>query len=319
MSESLIQVNGVSKSFGSFKALDNVSLEINSNEIFGLLGPNGAGKSTLFSVLTGIGLPDSGKISFEEIAVKKNSKLINSMIGVVPQEISCYHEFSVFENLDFCAELYNVKNKKERIEFLLKWLNLIDFRDKRIEQLSGGYKRLANIALGIIHDPKIVFFDEATVGLDPGMRQLIWRKIKELKARGKTIIMTTHYLDEAQELCDRCAILVSGRVLAIDSPNLLIEKYGGERIAIVKCNKLIDSNITLSLKKVFPKESISVEDNYLVASLSKKQSLEKISAITELLLKQGYEITSSVIKEPDLEDVFLRLAGKKIELEKAVK
>ena len=193
----------------------------------------------------------------------------------MPQEISCYHGFTVRENLEFFGKMYGVKGKelKEKISYLLKWLSLGKFENREVENLSGGYKRLLNIACSLIHDPMIIFMDEPTVGLDPEIRHLMWEKIKELKENGKTICLTTHYLDEAQTLCDRIGILVNGRLLVKGVPEDLIMRYGGYRILIIKLSEAVSVDDAESVKNSFPGSQTEVLGNTIVISFMQEHSL----------------------------------------------
>jgi len=220
MKKIVCKAENISKSYGTYKALDDVSIEMLEGEVFGLLGSNGAGKSTLTKIMSGLLNQDGGDVSYYNYDLKTNHAKLKSIFGVVPQEISCYYGFTVRENLKFFGLMYGIKGEEltEKTEYLLQWLALEKFGDKTVNQLSGGYKRLTNIACSLIHDPAIIFMDEPTVGLDPQIRRLMWDKINELKERGKTICLTTHYLDEAQALCDRIGLLQNGRLLLKGKP-----------------------------------------------------------------------------------------------------
>jgi ABC-2 type transport system ATP-binding protein len=307
-------VTNVTKSFGLHKALDNINLVLMEREIYGLLGSNGAGKSTLIKIVTGIMMQDLGNVQYFGQELDKNYSKIKTLFSVVPQDISCYHGFSVYHNLRFFGLMYGLKGEKldEKIEYLLDWFQLKEFEKKTVADLSGGYKRLVNIACSLLHDPQIIFLDEPTVGLDPTMRRLIWKKIKELKNQGKTICLTTHYLDEAQQLCDRVGLLVNGKLLVSGTPNELIEKFGGVRILIMKLDKIIDEAHAELIKNSFPDSRVEITGSVIVISFSQEHSLEKISILTQWLNDQGYEVASSVIKEPELEDVFLNVTGERL-------
>ena len=304
----------VTKNFGKFRALDDVSLEMYEAEVFGLLGSNGAGKSTITKIMTGLLNADEGKISFFDYELETNYGELKKVFSVVPQEISCYHGFSVKENIRFFGEMYGLKGKelKEKTEFLMQWLSLKKFEDRAAKDLSGGYKRLLNIACSLVNDPLIIFMDEPTVGLDPRMRQLLWQKIKELKDQGKTVCLTTHYLDEAQALCNRVGLLVNGRLVVQGKPNELITKYGGYRILIMKVSKIIETEDAEAIKSSFKDEQTEIIGQTIIISFNQEHSLEKISLLTQWLVGKGYEVQSSTIKEPELEDVFLNLTGERL-------
>ncbi len=307
-------VENVTKFFGDYKALDNVSLELYEKEIFGLLGSNGAGKSTLTKIMTTLLESDEGKVNYLGLDLYENIEQIKKLIAIVPQEISCYYGFSVRQNIRFFGLMYGVKGEKleEKINYLLDWFQLGKFADKPVNELSGGYKRLLNIACSLVHDPKIVFLDEPTVGLDPSMRRLLWKKIFELKEQGKTICITTHYLDEAQSLCNRVGLLVNGKLIVVGEPFELIKKYGGVRILVMKLSHIIMQDHVEAIKNSFEDSQVEIEGSTIVISFSQEHSIEKISLLTQWLENQGYEVISSLIKEPELEDVFLNLTGERM-------
>jgi ABC-type multidrug transport system ATPase subunit len=304
----------ISKSFGKFKALNGVSVELYEQEIFGLLGSNGAGKSTLAKIMTGLLDADAGKINYFGLDLKKDYNELKKRLTVVPQEISCYHGFTVEDNIRFFGLMHKIRGKAldDKVEYLLEWLPLKKFRHKAVNELSGGYKRMVNIACSLVHDPKMIFLDEPSAGLDPKMRHILWEKITELKKSGKTICLTTHYLDEAQALCDRVALLVSGEIVIKGIPEELIKQHGGYRVLILKLNKVVPQEIRETIKKVFKESQVDAIDNTILVSFDQKHSIEKISVLTRWLIKQGYEVTNSVVKEPELEDVFMNITGDKL-------
>lgn len=307
----VVSVRNVSKFYGKKQVLDGVSFEIEKGEIFGLLGSNGAGKSTLTRIILGLERPASGEVFLFGMGKAKNLK---SKFSLVPQEDAFYKDFSVRKNLDFFAALYGIggKRRRERIDFLLNWLELAGFSDVRAEFLSGGYQKLLNIAISLLHDPLIIFLDEPTVGLDPRMRQLFWNKILELKKGGKTIILTTHYMDEAEELCGRVALLKSGKLIALGSPAELIKEHGGIKIVAFRLSKPpLDVDVEM-IKMMAASKGLVVRGNYLIIPFSQEDSIKKLAGITEFLMKKGYNILSSTEKTPDLEDVFLNIVGEKL-------
>jgi len=198
---------------------------------------------------------------------------------------------------------------ENNVSTMLGWLRLKKFADIRAKNLSGGYKRLLNIACSLIHSPEIIFMDEPTVGLDPNMRQNIWKKINDLKKEGKTILLTTHYMDEAQELSDRVAMLSGGKIIVDGNPQELIQRHGGEKIMTLQLDKPPSNEITNSLSKALPGSHVKSVGSFLIISFMQKHSIEKISAIVEWIVEQGYSIVKSSIKEPELEDVFFNITG----------
>jgi ABC-2 type transport system ATP-binding protein len=307
----IVSVKNISKSYGAKKVLDNVSFDIEDGEIFGLLGSNGAGKSTITSIILGLEKPTSGEVILFN---SSNTKNINSKIALVPQETAFYKDFTVEANMHFFASIAGLKGtkKKKICDFLIKWLGLENFKDTKSDFLSGGYQRLLNIALSLLNDPKLIFLDEPTVGLDPKMRLMFWDKIKELKDQGKTIILTTHYMDEAQKLCSKVALLKKGKLLTIGNPADLILEYGGIKVIVLKIKDGISENDLKNIKAVLKQDNVLSKNEFLFIPLGQEHSVEKVTGVTEWLMKKGYNILSSTTKEPDLEDVFLNITGDKM-------
>ena len=223
----MIELVDVEKIFGSVKAVDKINFSIEHGEVFGLLGKNGAGKTTTIKMLTLQLKPTAGKIFFEERPILGNEIFIKSRVGVVPQHLNFDQDLTVEENLELHARLHHIKKieRRERIDELLKFVELEKVRNSFVRELSGGMKRRLLIVRALIHRPKILFLDEPTVALDPQVRRKIWELIKNLKAQGITIVLTTHYIEEAEALCDRVAILNRGKLVALDTTkNLCAEK-----------------------------------------------------------------------------------------------
>ena len=311
---SIISVKNVKKQFGQTQVLKGVSFNIEAGEIFGLLGSNGAGKSTITSIILGLQKPTEGSIVFfegKDVNLKKK-------IALVPQDTAFYKDFSVEKNMLFFGSIYGLKRNKlrDRVKFLLNWLNMSEFKDIKADFLSGGYQRLLNIAISLLHDPEIIFLDEPTVGLDPKMRLMFWQKIKELKAVGKTIILTTHYMDEAEELCTRIALLKKGKLLSIGKPRELIIKYGGIKVMIFEVKGGVREEHLQKIRQALNERTVMSKGDLLFIPFKQEHSLEKVLAVTDWLMQEGYNITSSTTKEPNLEDVFLNLTGEQMEVKK---
>ncbi|WP_432670191.1 ABC transporter ATP-binding protein [Flavobacterium sp. SM2513] len=227
MSQSVIKVNALYKKYkdADFFSVDNLNLSIEENEIFGLLGPNGAGKTTLISVLCGLIKPTSGTFTINGLSYDKNATLIKEIIGVVPQEYALYPTLTACENLRYFGSMYGLKGKvlHRKVDEALEHLGLVKFANKRIETFSGGMKRRVNLIAGILHQPKILFLDEPTVGVDVQSKNVIIDYLKELNANGTTIIYTSHHLSEAQDFCTKIAIIDRGQIYAEGTPKSLIE------------------------------------------------------------------------------------------------
>ncbi|MDP2587428.1 MAG: ABC transporter ATP-binding protein [bacterium] len=229
----VISVADLSKVYkGGFRALDQVSLEITRGEVFGLLGPNGAGKTTLINIIAGLSKATSGSISVLGMDVVKDYREVRRAIGLVQQEINADYFFSVREIVAIQAGYFGIKNPGPAVERTLKSLNLWDKRDTSGRKLSGGMKRRVMIAKALVHDPDILFLDEPTAGVDVELRDNLWRLIGELKARGKTIILTTHYLEEAEQLADRIGLINQGRIIRVQDKASLLKEFGLAHVSL---------------------------------------------------------------------------------------
>ncbi len=223
----VLTVSGLTKRFGEVRALDQLDFEVRRGECFGLLGPNGAGKSTTFRMVLGLSTPDSGDIRLLGHLIPAQARVARRRVGVVPQADLLDPDFTVSENLVVFGRYFSIDEKviRSRIDELLDFAGLQGKRDARINELSGGMKRRLTIARALINEPEVLFLDEPTTGLDPQARHLIWERLRRLLARGTTIVLTTHFMEEAERLCNRLAIVDHGRVIATGSPAQLIERY----------------------------------------------------------------------------------------------
>jgi ABC-2 type transport system ATP-binding protein len=228
MSQSAIAINSLSKRFEDKTALDNLTLEVKKGELFGLLGPNGAGKTTIINILCGLIKPTSGTAQINGVDIQKDPKRVKEQIGVCIQETAIYPYLNGKENLELFGRLYGMTPKeiKERSNMLLAKVGLSDDAKRLTSKYSGGMQRRLSLALAMIHDPEIAFLDEPTVAMDPQSRHAVWDVIKEQKAKGKTIILTTHYMEEAEELCDRVGIIDHGKLISLGTPKELVAKAG---------------------------------------------------------------------------------------------
>ena len=223
----MIEIFNLTKKFkGGKTAVNDLTFSIGRNEIFGILGPNGAGKTTLIRLLTMQLRPTSGKIFYNGKLLAENETAIKKLIGVVPQHLNFDQELNVAENLELHARLYGMKNFDARIAEMLEYVELSEFANYSVKKLSGGMKRRLLIARALIHNPQIIFMDEPTVALDPQVRRRIWNLIEELRKGGATIILTTHYIEEAEKLCQNIAMLKNGKLIAVDSPKNFCERLG---------------------------------------------------------------------------------------------
>ncbi|AEC51890.1 ABC-type transport system, ATPase component, putative multidrug transporter [Pyrococcus sp. NA2] len=293
-----IEIKDLWKSYGNFKALRGINLEVREGEIFALLGPNGAGKTTLVRILAeGLGY-DKGEI---RIFGEKLSKRTARLIGYVPQESIAYDLLTVKENLEFYADLYDAP--ADRIDELIERFELPP--KKKAKELSGGFRRRLNLAISLLYDPKILILDEPSTGLDVSSRRKLWEFIREFKEEGKTILLTTHYMEEAEALADRVAIMNEGKVIAVGKTDELKALIGEE--SIIQVEGILKG--VEKLREEFPK--LIEKDNVL--RIQVKNPRQSLPRIVEILISQGSEIKAVKVEEPTLEDVFLKLTGRKLE------
>ena len=301
-----VSVRKISKYYGKRLVLDKVSFSIKKGEIFGLLGSNGAGKSTLTRIMLSLEQPTEGRV---RLGTAKNPR-----IAFVPQDLSFYRDFSVRKNIEYFASIYGAKGSGagKVAAGLEAWLGLSEFSSSKAKYLSGGYQRLLNIAAALVNDPQIIFLDEPTVALDPKMRRMLWEKITELKKKGKTIILTTHYMDEAEELCSRAALLKNGKLLTVGRPADLIKKHGGKKAVSFDLKEHITGNDIEELTLAVKSEKIVTKENFIFIPVKKGDGLAESRKARNFLKAHGYTIISSTTREPSLEDVFLNLTGEKM-------
>lgn len=309
--EKIIEVENLTKSYGKFKALDNLSLYVEKGKIFGLLGPNGSGKSTTINCILSLLNYSSGTIKIFGKEMTPNAYDIKSKIGVVFQDVAVFNELTVYDNIDYFCGLYinDKKQRKQYVEDAIKLTGLDSFRKMRPKQLSGGLLRRLNIACGIAHKPELIFLDEPTVAVDPQSRNNILEGIQKLNKAGATIVYTTHYMEEVEQLCNRIAILDKGKMIAVGTKEDLKELISiGEKVT-VELNKL-DKNSIDKIKKMKNVINVKYEDKALYITLKKAEdNLEKIIAF---LKDNNIEYTKIFSELPTLNDVFLELTGKEL-------
>jgi len=281
-------------------ALNNLNLEVKEGEIFGLLGPNGAGKTTFISILAGTVIKNSGDVNVWGFDLDKNPRQVRASIGIVPQEVNLDAFFSPKKLLELQAGMYGVKKKDRITDTILKVVSLENQANSYSRSLSGGMKRRLLIAKAMVHQPAILVLDEPTAGVDVELRQNLWKNVRILNKLGVTIILTTHYLFEAQELCDRIAILNKGKLVALDTTINLIDKIKIKKI-IFRLNKKIDLSKFESAELKF----LSNINNEIIISYNKEKI--KIEEIIKLVKNEDVEILDISTDEADLEDVFIEL------------
>lgn len=298
-----IEVTSLKKYYGDIKAVDGVSFSVNKGEVFGLLGPNGAGKTTSIEVMEGLRERTSGDVKILGLDPWKNGYELHKKIGVIPQEFTFFEKTTPREAIKYYANLFNVKVDADEI---LKEVLLEDMAKQNFENLSGGQKQKTGLALSLVNSPELLFLDEPTTGLDPNARRAIWEVIRGLKAKGKTIILTTHYLDEAQHLSDRVAIMDHGRIVAMGTTEEIIQKHGsGERLEIHGSEKLADyirANTELEVE-------YNSKGEVIVPLRKKIDALAALAAAEQSGLDWGDIQT----RQDSLDDVFVKLVTEPID------
>lgn len=308
----VIKAEKLCKQFGALKAVDNVSFSVSEGEIFGLLGPNGAGKTTMIKMLTTLLPSTSGYASVAGYDIRKQQNEIRKNIGIIFQDPSLDDDLTGRENLEFHAILYNV-GKEKRDKKIAEVLKLVELEDKAnviVRSYSGGMKRRLEIGRGLIHEPKILFLDEPTIGLDPQTRRHIWEYIKKLNERSKTtLILTTHYIEEADYLCDRVAFVDKGKIVILDTPKALKDKLGGDIISLQVGEKGQEKIVSV-LKSFKWIKAVTKHEDFV--DLTVEEGEKRIPEIVLLAQKHKIEIVSVSLHKPSLEDVFIHYTGKGI-------
>jgi ABC-2 type transport system ATP-binding protein len=304
----MIQVTNLSKSYKHIKAVDNISFEIVEGEIFGLLGPNGAGKSTTLHMLSTLLESDSGEIHINGLEVKGNIHLSKKTIGVVPQEISLYEDLSAYQNLLFWGNLYGIPKKvlTQRIEDTLELIGLSDRKKDAIKTYSGGMKRRINIAAALLHEPKVLLMDEPTVGIDPQSRNHIFEVIEKLNEQGMTIIYTTHYMEEVERLCNRIAIIDSGKIIAQGTHSELKSLVNVKESIRLEFQMLSEEHV----KQL--QEALSFPMKQYDQSLLIEMDISELSHVITLCNDLKLVITDIQLNKINLESIFLSLTGKQL-------
>lgn len=306
-----IEVNGLTKKFGDFTAVDNVSFNVNDREIFGFLGPNGAGKSTTIRMLCTLARPTTGKAKVNGYDLIKEADNVRQSIGLVAEKMIMYEQLTAAENLRFFGNLYQMpKNKiEERIELLLKLVNMYEWKDTQIKKYSTGMRQRINVVRALLTEPKIIFMDEPTLGLDPQTTLSIRELIRDINKNGTTVILTTHTMAEAEALSNRVAIIDRGKIIALDtSANLKkMIKNADMTVFSVRITNLKPTLIS-SIQKLDCVAAMAQEDAYDL-KISARGS-EGLDSIIDVIRKEGGNIVSINTNEPTLEDVFLSVTGK---------
>jgi len=302
-----IEVRQVHKHFGALHALNNIDLEINTGEFFALLGPNGAGKTTLINIIAGLTLASSGSVRVMGHDVIAEYREARRMLGVVPQELVFDPFFTVRETLMFQSGYFGLKKNNSWIDEIIHHLDLADKADTNMRSLSGGMKRRVLVAQALVHKPPVIILDEPTAGVDVELRQSLWRFIKQLNHNGHTIVLTTHYLEEAETLCNRVAMLKNGSIIVLDDVRNLISSNSGYRIRL----QLSPGTLPVALQPLM----ISHDQGYYVLAIEKYFQLENVMAVLRAAQTQIMELQ---ILQPDLEEAFVKIMRSAEHLESAL-
>lgn len=307
----ILEVKHIEKSYHENKAVNDLSFDVYEGEVLGLLGPNGAGKSTTISILSTILKSDGGSIKAFDLPFISQTNKIKAQLGIVPQEIAIYEDISAYRNVAFFASLYGIPKKelKQKVTDALAFVGLEDKKDDMPKTFSGGMKRRLNIACAIAHQPKLLILDEPTVGIDPQSRNHILSSLKKLKDLGTTIIYTTHYMEEVEEIADRIVIMDKGTKIAEGTLKELLERYKDTLIYTMYIDDY-PQTIEMELLNLTGVEAVELEEGSIKMTLSKKHDV--LDQIILNFVQQGYHIKKMETEEGNLEMVFLELTGKKL-------
>jgi ABC-2 type transport system ATP-binding protein len=303
-----IVVENITKRFEKVEAVSGISFSVQQGELFGFLGPNGAGKTTTIKMLTGLARPDSGKIGIGGIDCTNNIRGAQHLIGVVPDESNMYPELTGFDNLCFCAALYGwgKRERQARAHELLENFGLTKAADRKFGGYSKGMKRKLTIAAGIIHKPEILFLDEPTTGIDVASARQLRQLIADLHRAGTTIFLTTHYIEEAERLCNRIAFIVFGRIVRIDTVEHLLQPFQEKHVVRITCVTALNS-IQNNLSESFPDLEFTIPEHGMIQVEDDKPV--RVGALVHFLENKGVEVSEARRMRPSLEDIFVRITG----------
>ena len=307
----ILEVQNLVKNYGDFQAVKGVSFNIEEGEIFSLLGPNGAGKTTTISMLSTLYTPTSGDAVIGGHSVTKDPMGVRNIIGVVPQDLALYEDLTARENLVFWGQMYNLSGKSLniRVDEVLEQIGLTDKAKNRVKTFSGGMKRRVNIGVGLLHKPRLLFMDEPTVGIDPQSRRAILDTVKDLNKQGMTLLYTTHYMEEAEELSNRVGIIDHGEMIALGTQKELTQQVGQAETLILHIGENDDAEaLAKSLKGIQGVQQAEAVDQKV--SIVCAEAEDVLAAVVTKANERGIKIRSIDIREPNLEAVFLHLTGR---------
>jgi lipooligosaccharide transport system ATP-binding protein len=302
----MIVAKSLTKKYGDFVAVDGINFEVKRGESFGLLGPNGAGKSTTMRMIAATSQRTSGELEILELDPNKKGPEIRAHLGVVPQTDNADQDLKVWENLYIYGRYFGLSRKflKAKIEELLDFAQLQEKRNSKVNDLSGGMKRRLTIARGLVNEPEILMLDEPTTGLDPQARHILWDRLFRLKEQGVTLVITTHYMDEAEQLCDRLVVMDKGKIMAEGSPADLIKQYSSKEVLEVRFGSAKNAEVAPQLANLGDRVE-NLPDRILIYT-------EDGEAVLQQIHKLGLEPQTSLVRRSSLEDVFLRLTGRSL-------
>lgn len=307
----ILEVQNLVKKYGDFTAVKGVTFDIKEGEIFSLLGPNGAGKTTTISMLSTLYTPTSGDATIGGHSISKNPMAVKQVIGVVPQDLALYEDLTAKENLLFWGQMYGLSGKSlnSRVDEVLEQIGLVDKAKNRVKTYSGGMKRRVNIGVGLLHKPRLLFMDEPTVGIDPQSRRAILDTVKDLNKQGMTVLYTTHYMEEAEELSNRVGIIDHGELIAIGTQAELTKQVGQTETLILHIGENDDSE-ALAKSLVGVKDILEANASDHAVSVIAHEAEDVLAAVVTKANERGIKIRSIDIREPNLEAVFLQLTGR---------
>jgi ABC-2 type transport system ATP-binding protein len=307
VTDTAIELRSLTKRFGALIALAGLSLNVQRGEIFGLLGPNGSGKTTLINILCGLSKPTAGQAFVFGFDISRDPRAVRSLLGTLPQETALYEELSAGANMEFHAELYNVpaREREARIAALLDLVQLTDRRNSRVSTFSGGMKRRLALARALLHEPQLLYLDEPTLGVDVQSRRALWDYILGLKQQGKTVLLTTNYLEEANALCDRLAILDRGHLVAVDTPEALKQRYG-DSVIDLELDREPSAELLQALRDLPGVTDLATRDGRLRVTANGQHAL---AGQVVMLATREAELKSISQREPNLDEIFLHLTG----------
>lgn len=305
LGEEVIRARGLRKRYGGVVAVDGVDLTVYRGEVFGILGPNGAGKTTTLEMIEGLRKPDDGEIEVAGYDAVREPGKLKRIIGVQLQTTALFDYLSVEETLALFADLYGVDGSREHVWRLLKMVSLTEKKDARVDQLSGGQQQRLSVALALVNDPRVVFLDEPTTGLDPQARRNMWELVRKIRSEGRTVVLTTHYMEEAEELCDRVAVMDHGRVLVCDAPLALIRSLDVDATVLVT----IDGPMG-GLEGLPEVRGVEREGDDLRLRTSNAQ--DTIVGLMRLASENGARLRNLSVRSANLEDVFIAYTGRSL-------